>query len=290
MTAPSPLVFGLAVALNLGFVATEAVVGLWAGSLALEADAGHNLFDVLGLLLASGAAWLLRRSARTGAAFGPGGLPFLAIFANAVLLLVGTGAIIVEAVLRFFSPHPVHTGVVMAAASVGLVIKVTTAALLMRGGAGRRRQGAGLRVAADGAVSLAVVAAAAGIALTGWLWLDPAVSLVIAGIILASTWRLARDSFSVNATEVGEAADRAEILAYLSQLPGVSAVTELRIWRANAAELAACAHLVRPGATLDDAFLARASEHLRVCFGISLVTLQVEEGGAAAPSVAAPGR
>lgn len=277
---PSSLrAFAIGASLNFGFVLVEVVFGLWAGSLALLADAGHNLSDVLGLLLAWGAAWLSRRAPTARRTFGYGRSSILAALANAVILLVGTGAIMIEAVGRLSDPEPVHTGIVMAVALAGVGVNFGTALLFMSGRKGDLNvRGAYLHMVADGAVSLGVVAAAAVIALTGWLWLDPAVSLVIAVVIIAGTWGLARDSVDLALDSVPAAIDRAAVEAYLAGLPGVSEVHDLHIWGLSTTEVALSAHLVRPGANLDDDFLETAGRELKARFGISHPVLQVEEG------------
>lgn len=276
---PSLRAFAIGAALNFGFVLVEALFGLWAGSLALLADAGHNLSDVLGLLLAWGAAWLSRRAPTARRTFGYGRSSILAALANAVILLVGTGAIMIEAVGRLSDPEPVQTGIVMAVALAGVGVNFGTALLFMSGRKGDLNvRGAYLHMVADGAVSLGVVAAAAVIALTGWLWLDPAVSLVIAVVIIVGTWGLARDSVDLALDSVPAAIDRAEVEAYLAGLPGVSEVHDLHIWGLSTTEVALSAHLVRPGASLDDDFLEAAGRELKARFGISHPVLQVEEG------------
>lgn len=271
--------FAIGASLNFGFVVVEAGLGLWAGSLALVADAGHNLSDVLGLLLAGAAAWLSRRPPTARRTFGYGRSSILAALANAILLLVGTGAIIIEALSRIEEPEPVKTGVVMATALVGVAVNLGTAMMFM---AGRKDdlnvRGAFLHMVADAAVSIGVVAAAALIAVTGWLWLDSAVSLAIAAVIIVSTWGLARDSVDLALDSVPAHIDRDAVEAYLSGLPGVSEVHDLHIWGLSTTDAALSAHLVRPGAALDDAFLEAAVAGLKARFGISHPVLQVEEG------------
>ncbi|MFG1393783.1 cation diffusion facilitator family transporter [Xanthobacter agilis] len=271
--------FAIGASLNFGFVVVEAGLGLWAGSLALVADAGHNLSDVLGLLLAWGAAWLSRRAPTARRTFGYGRSSILAALANAILLLVGTGAIIIEALSRVDDPEPVKTGVVMVTALVGVAVNLGTAMLFMAGRKGDLNvRGAFLHMVADAAVSLGVVAAAALIAFTGWLWLDSAVSLVIAAVIIVSTWGLARDSVDLALDSVPANVDRAAVEAYLASLPGVSEVHDLHIWGLSTTDAALSAHLVRPGAELDDAFLEAAVLALKTRFGIAHPVLQVEEG------------
>ena len=271
--------FAIGASLNFGFVVVEAAFGIFAGSLALVADAGHNLSDVLGLLLAWGAAWLARRAPTERRTYGYGRSSILAALANAMLLLLGTGGIMWEAVTRLGDPEPVKTGIVMAVALVGIGVNVGTALLFM---ADRKRdlnvRGAFVHMVADAAVSLGVVVAAAVMALTGWLWLDPVVSLMIALAIVAGTWGLLRDSVNLAMDMVPAHIDRAEVEAYLAALAGVSAVHDLHIWALSTTEVALTAHLVRPGAGLDDAFLAEAAAGLKARFGIGHPAIQVEAG------------
>lgn len=271
--------FAIGASLNFGFVIVEAIFGLFAGSLALLADAGHNLSDVLGLLLAWGAAWLSRRAPTHKRTFGYGRSSILAALSNAIILLVGTGGIIVEAIARLSDPEPVSTGIVMVVALVGVGVNVGTALLFM---ADRKRdlnvRGAFVHMVADAAVSLGVVVAAAVIAFTGWLWLDPAVSLAIAAAIVFGTWGLLRDSVNLAMDTVPAHIDRAAVEAYLAGRPGVSEVHDLHIWGLSTTEVALTAHLVRPGVGLDDAFLSETIAGLKAEFSIGHPVLQVEEG------------
>lgn len=271
--------FAIGAGLNFGFVLVEVGFGLYAGSLALLADAGHNLSDVLGLVLAWGAAWLSRRAPTTRRTYGYGRSSILAALANAVLLLVGTGGIIIEALTRLSDPEPVKTGIVMAVALAGVAVNMGTAMLFM---ANRKAdlnvRGAFIHMVADGAVSLGVVAAAGVIAVTGWLWLDAVVSLAIAAAIIAGTWGLLRDSFNLALDMVPEGIDPEEVERWLAARPGVSEVHDLHIWSLSTTSVALSAHLVRPGAGLDDDFLSATCEGLKARFGIAHPVLQVEEG------------
>lgn len=271
--------FAIGASLNFGFVLIEVIFGLFAGSLALLADAGHNLSDVLGLLLAWGAAWLSRRAPTQTRTYGYGRSSILAALANAVILLVGTGGIILEAISRLSDPEPVKTGIVMVVALVGVGVNIGTALLFM---ADRKSdlnvRGAFVHMVADAAVSLGVVVAAAVIALTGWLWIDPVVSLVIAVAIIAGTWGLLRDSVDLAMDKVPTHVDRADVEAYLASRPGVTEVHDLHIWGLSTTEVALSAHLVRPGAGLDDDFLSATCAELKARFGIGHPVIQVEEG------------
>lgn len=271
--------FAIGAGLNLGFVVVEAGFGFMSGSLALLADAGHNLSDVLGLLLAWGAAWLSRRAPTPKRTYGYGRSSILAALANATLLLVATGGIILEAFGRLADPAPIQTGVVMVVALVGVGVNIGTALLFMAGRKGDLNvRGAFVHMVADGAISLGVVVAGAVIALTGWLWLDPAVSLAISAAIIIGTWGLLKDSVNLAMDMVPEGIDAAAVEAYLAARPGVTEVHDLHIWGLSTTSVALSAHLVRPGAALDDDFLSETCAELKVRFGIAHPVLQVEEG------------
>ncbi|MFG1270132.1 cation diffusion facilitator family transporter [Xanthobacter sp. DSM 14520] len=271
--------FAIGAGLNFGFVLVEVIFGLYAGSLALLADAGHNLSDVLGLLLAWGAAWLSRRAPTRLRTYGYGRSSILAALANAMILLLGTGGIILEAISRLSQPEPVETGIVMVVALVGVAVNMGTALMFMAGRKGDLNvRGAFIHMVADGAISLGVVAAAGVIALTGWLWLDPLVSLVIAVAIIAGTWGLLRDSVNLAMDMVPTGIDPEQVEAFLAARPGVSEVHDLHIWGLSTTSVALSAHLVRPGAELDDDFLSETCAELRARFGIAHPVLQIEEG------------
>ncbi len=274
--------FALGAALNIGFVAVEATYGLIANSTALLADAGHNLGDVMGLLIAWGAAWMGRRLPAGRYTYGFGSASILASLLNAMILLIGVGAITLESANRLSAPEPVAEGTVMLVAAIGIAINGFTAWLFMGG----RKQdinlkGAYLHMAADAGVSLGVVISAVGIGLTGWLWLDPVTSLIIAVVITVGTWGLLRDSTRLALAAVPESVDRPAVETYLAGLPGVTAVHDLHIWPISTTETALTAHLVRPGGEQDDALLQGVAKTLRERFGIGHATLQVEHDGAA---------
>ncbi len=276
--------FAIGIALNLGFVAAEFVFGLLSQSLALLADAGHNLSDVAGLLIAWLAAWLARKPPTSLRTYGYRRASILAALANAALLIAAVVWIVVEAVQRFFMPQPVASMTVIAVAAVGVVINTATALLFMRGRHDDMNiQGAFLHMAADAAVSLGVVAAGVLILYTNWLWLDPAISIAIAVAILWSTWSLARDSVNLSLDMVPPRIDANEVERYLASLPGVTNVHDLHIWAMSTTETALTAHLVRPGAALDDGFLAEACKGLEHRFGIVHATFQIEAGDEANP-------
>jgi cobalt-zinc-cadmium efflux system protein len=274
--------FAIGSALNAGFVVAEVVFGLTAHSVALLADAAHNLGDVLGLLLAWWAAWLGRRHPTHSRTYGYGRSSILASLTNAVVLLVGVGGITVEAVHRLIDGVPageVDGKTVMIVAAVGILVNGVTALLFARGRKGDLNvKGAFLHMAADAAVSAGVVVSGLVILLTGWAWLDPVVSLLISALILFSTWSLLRDSLNLALDKVPEGVDAGKVLAYLAALPGVTEVHDLHIWALSTTETALTAHLVRSQAGTDDAFVHHACTELRKRFGIGHATLQIEDG------------
>jgi cobalt-zinc-cadmium efflux system protein len=270
--------FLIGVVLNVGYVIVEAGYGFAIGSLALLADAGHNLSDVLGLLLAWGAAHLSTRPPSRRYTYGLGSSTILAALFNGLLLLVAVGAIAWEAVQRFAEPAPVPGTTVMVVAGIGVVINTATALLFLRD---RKHdlniRGAFLHMAADAAVSLGVVIGGLGIMMLDWLWIDPLMSLLIAGVILWSTWSLLRESITLILQAVPTEIDPVEVEAYLETLPGVSAVHDLHIWAMSTTSIALTAHLVRPDAPADnDEFLCQTALELQHRFNIAHATLQIE--------------
>jgi cobalt-zinc-cadmium efflux system protein len=276
--------FALGTALNAGFVAAEIGFGLAVNSIALLADAAHNLGDVLGLLLAWGAAWLGRRPPTRHRTYGWGRSSILAALANAVVLLISVGAIAVEAMRRLLAPEPVGELTVMAVATVGILVNGGTALLFMRG----RKHDLNIRATflhmiADAAVSLGVVLSALMIALTGWVWLDPVTSLAIAVVITVSTWGLLRDSVHLAMDGVPDGIAHGAVQDYLMALPGVVEVHDLHIWGLSTTETALTAHLVCAGEGDDGKqLLRRASAGLQRRFGIGHATFQIESGEDAA--------
>ncbi len=268
--------FGIGIALNLVFVAVEAFYGWKIDSLALLADAGHNLSDVAGLVLAWGAAWAGRLRPDARHSYGWKRASILAAFTNAVLLLVAMGSLAWEAVHRLQAPLPLQGATVMVVAGIGIVINGLTAWLFMRGGEEDLNiRGAYLHMAADALVSAGVVVAG-GLALAfGWHWLDPVASLVIAAVIVVGTWRLFRQSLHLLFDGVPDHVDLGAVQALLESLPGVARVHDLHVWAMGTAEIAMTAHLVMPGGQADDAFLQDATQRLHDRFDIDHVTLQV---------------
>ena len=270
--------FAIGIGLNITFVAIEAFYGWKINSLALLADAGHNLSDVAGLVLAwAGAlAGRLRPDARHTYGWKRGSI--LAAFANALLLLVAMGALVWEAVGRLMSPDPLAGDeglTIMAVAGVGIVINTATALLFLRGREGDLNiRGAFLHMAADALVSAGVVLAGALTLWMGWAWLDPVVSLLIAAVILWGTWSLFRQSLHLLFDGVPDRVDPLAVHDYLAGLPGVSRVHDLHIWAMDTSQVAMTAHLVMPDGQPDDAFLKAATDGLHDRFEITHVTLQ----------------
>ena len=273
--------FAIGTALNLGFVLAEAAFGVIANSVALLADAGHNLSDVLALLLAWGAAWLTRRQPTSRHTYGFGSSSILASLINAMLLLVAVGAIAFEAIGRIFRPEPVAEFIVIWVAAAGILVNGATAWMFMRG---RERdiniRGAYLHMASDAAVSAGVVVAAIAIWATGWYWLDPLASLAISVVIVLGSLDLLKESTRLAMAAVPGGVDRAGVERYLAGLSGVSAVHDLHIWAISTTETALTAHLVRPAMGPDDEFLRGVAAELRTRFGIGHCTIQVEHDGA----------
>jgi cobalt-zinc-cadmium efflux system protein len=264
----------------------EVVCGLLAGSLALVADAGHNLSDVASLLLAWGAVWLAGRAVTATRTYGFRRATILASLASAALLLVALGVIAWEAVGRLRAPRPVDGEIMIAVAAVGVAINTATALLFARGRHHDLNQrGAFLHMAADAAISLGVVASGLVILRTGWLWLDPVVSLALVAVILAGTWSLLRESLHLAIDGVPAHVDPREVRAWLAALPGVTAVHDLHVWALSTTEVALTAHLVMPGGPPGDRFLAETAAQLAQRHGIGHATIQVENDA----STACPG-
>lgn len=276
--------FAIGVGLNLAYVIIEVVYGLLAHSLALVADAGHNLGDVLGLLLAWGASLLAQRLPTRTRTYGWRRASILAALTNAVVLLFTLGAIAWEAIRRFREPGDVAAGTVIVVALIGIVINGVTALLFFSGREGDLNiRGAFLHMASDAGIAFGVVLAGIAIAVTGWGWLDPAVSLAIVAIIFVGTWGLLRDSLNLAMDAVPAEIDPAAVRAYLAGLSGVIDVHDLHIWAMSTTETALTAHLVMPEIASHDALLARASDELHDRFSIEHLTLQIETGDPACP-------
>jgi cobalt-zinc-cadmium efflux system protein len=272
------LAFAFGIVLNAGFVAAEVIFGYAANSLALISDAVHNFSDVIALLLAWAAVWLARKQPTQQHTYGYRRASILAALINAGLLLIAVGGIAVEAINRIQEPADVAGWTVVLVATLGIVVNGGTALLFMRGRHGDLNiRGAYLHMAADAAVSFGVVVAAFAIMLTGWLWVDPAISLCIAAVVLASGWGVARDSVNLALDGVPKGIELADVKDYLGQLQGVTEVHDLHIWAMSTNETALTAHLVRPGG-YNDSFLHGVCEELSHRFNIHHATLQIEAG------------
>ncbi|MDT8320872.1 MAG: cation diffusion facilitator family transporter [Xanthomonadales bacterium] len=277
-------VFALAIALNLGFVVVEAVFGFLSQSLALLTDAGHNLSDVLGLLLAWGAAFLARKRPSLYRTYGYSRATILASLFSGLLLMGAVGAIGWEAVNRLFDPPQPAGKTIVIVAAIGVVINTATALLFITGkDRDLNIRGAFLHMAADAAVSLGVVASGALILFFGMNWIDPVISLVIAGVIFLSTWGLLRDSLNLAVDAVPREIDPAAVRQYLHGLPGVCNVHDLHIWALSTTESALTAHLVMERFPDGDDFLNAVARELAHRFAINHPTIQLEhENGEAA--------
>ena len=271
------MAFAIGTALNLGFVVVEAVFGFLGNSVALLADAGHNLGDGLGLVMAWGAYVLSRRRPTAAYTFGLGQSSILAALFNALLLLLAVGAIAWEAVQRLIQPQPVVAGIVMAVAALGIVVNGATAMLFASGRKGDLNvHAAFMHMLADAGVSAAVVVAGFVISLTGWLWVDPMVSLVVNAVILFATWGILRQAVTMAVAGVPDSVDLAAVKRHLASMPGVSDVHDLHIWPLSTTETALSCHLVMPDGHPGDAFLVEAGVELKQHFRIGHPTFQIE--------------
>ena len=271
--------FAIGVVLNSAFVLVEAGFGLWSGSMALVADAGHNLSDVMSLLIAWGASYMSQLPASGRYTYGYKSSSILAALANAGLLLVALGAILFETIDRLFDTRPVEGWTMIAVAGVGIVVNGATALLFA---SGRKHdiniRGAFLHMAADALVSVGVVAAGVAILMTGAQWIDPMTSLIIVFVIGWGTWGLLRDSVKMSLLAVPDSIDESAVRGYLTGLPGVTAVHDLHIWPMSTTETALTAHLVMPGGYPGGAFLHQVAHELEHRFAIGHATVQVETG------------
>ncbi|MGZ5598342.1 MAG: cation diffusion facilitator family transporter [Usitatibacter sp.] len=274
--------FAIGVALNLGFVIAEVVYGIAANSLALLSDAGHNLSDVFGLLIAWGAIQLGKSLPTKRRTYGLRRSSILAALVNAIVLLVAVGAITFEAATRFGHPEPVLADTVIWVAAAGIAVNAITALLFM---SGRKTdlniRGAFLHMVGDAAISVGVVVAGLTMRATGWLWLDPVVSIAIGLLIVWGTWGLLREAANLAMDAVPEGIDVHAVETYLASLPGVGAVHDLHIWGMSTTETALTVHLVMPQGPDGDAFLDGVCHHLRETFLIGHSTIQVEKGDVA---------
>jgi cobalt-zinc-cadmium efflux system protein len=269
--------FAIGVLLNTAFIVAEVIFGLFSHSLSLLADAGHNLSDVLGLLMAWAATNLARRSPTQRFTYGLRRSSVLAALFNAILLLVSIGAIAWEAIRRIRQPEPVLGQTMIWVAAAGVVINGITAWMFARGRKGDLNiRGAFLHMAADAAVSAGVVVAGVIIFQTGWSLIDPISSLVIVVIILIGTWGLLRDSVNLVLDAVPRGIDPAAVKSFLEQLPGVAAIHHLHVWGLSTTETACTAHVVKREPQLDDKLLKTIAHELHERFGIEHTTIQFE--------------
>ncbi len=270
--------FGFGIALNVVYIVVEVVFGLLVSSMALIADAGHNLSDVLGLLLAWGATFLARTLPTKKRTYGLRKSTILAALFNALILLIAVGAISIEAVRRLINPEQVQGSVMMIVAGIGVLVNAVTAYLFIKGKEKDINiRGAYLHMAADAGVSAGVVIAGLLITLTGWLWLDPVISLVIVLVITIGTWDLLRDSFLMSVDAVPKGISLKEVEAHLKKIPGVREIHDLHIWAMSTTETALTVHLVMPDSNPGDYFLKEICGDLQKNFGIEHSTIQVEK-------------
>lgn len=274
-------VFAIGIALNVSYALIEAVAGFWLNSLSLVADAGHNLSDVAGLLLAWAAVWLSRRKPSARHSYGLGRSSILAAMANAMLLMVAIAIIAWEAASRFSNPQLIATGPVMWIASIGIAVNGFTAWLFMRGSkTDLNVRSAYLHMVADAAVSAGVVVSALIMGLTGWLWLDSVTSLVIAAVIAWSSWRLLVDSLHLSLDAVPPHINAEAVGRYLASDPQVKDLHDLHIWALSTEAVALTAHVVCPAGHPGDVWLASICDELHEKHGIDHATIQVETGNA----------
>lgn len=271
--------FAVGITLNFGFVLIEAVYGLLSNSMALLADAGHNFSDVLGLLIAWGAATLSKRQPGGRYTYGLRSSSIVAALINALLLLIAIAVIAYEAVGRIAAPEPIAGQTVIIVAAIGIAINTLTALMFMRGSKGDINiRGAFLHMAADAAVSAGVVISGFVILSTGWLWIDPAVSLVIVAVIAVGTWGLLRDSVDMSLHAIPAGIDPDKVAAFLQGREGVSGLHDLHIWPMSTTETALTAHLTVPGGYPGDGFVHGIAADLHSQFGIGHATIQIETG------------
>ncbi|WP_097461436.1 cation diffusion facilitator family transporter [Mangrovitalea sediminis] len=270
--------FAIGIGLNTLYLVIETFYGLATGSMGLLADAGHNFSDVLTLLLAWGAAIMAKKSATFTHTYGFRRGTVLSALLSSILLLLALGAITLEAFQRLLSPHPVSGLVMIVVAGVGVVINTATALLFIKSQHhDLNMRGAFLHMAVDAAVSLGVVIAGLGIYFTGWLWLDPAISLLIVAIIFWGTWDMFRESLNLSVDAVPRKIDIRAISEYLATVPGVTGVHDLHVWALSTTDVALTAHLEVPSDFVaPDRWLANIIETLEDRYDIGHATVQVE--------------
>jgi cobalt-zinc-cadmium efflux system protein len=283
------LAFAVGAALNAGFVVFETVLGFTAHSLALLSDAGHNLSDVLALLLAWGASYLVKTRPFGKHTYGYRRSSILVALINAIVLLIVTGGITVEAIRNLLYPHSVEGLTVTWVAGVGIVINLATAMLFMSGSKGDlNARGAYLHMAADAGIALGVVIAGGLIWLTGQFWIDPVVSLIIGTIIVVGTWSLLRDSFNLAMDAVPEGIDLKAVEQHLRSYPEITDIHHLHIWGMSTTQVALTVHLVKADAVIDNGLLKKIEDDLKNEFHIEHATIQLESGLGKAVPCSAP--
>jgi len=282
-------VFVISIALNVGFVGIEAVFGFLSHSMALLADAGHNFGDVIGLVAAWGAKVLSTRRPSARYTYGLRSSSILAALLNAIILLIAVGGIVVEAVQRLIAPTPVGGVTIIAVACAGVLVNGAAALLLGHNHHGDLNvKSAFAHMLGDTVVSVGVALSGVVILWTGWLWLDPAASIVVSVVIVIGTWRLLRHSLDMALQAVPPDIDPGEVRAHLLQTPGVSEVHDLHIWPMSTTATALTAHLIMPAGHPGDACLADIAASLQQRFAIEHATIQVETGDPAHPCVLVP--
>ena len=270
--------FGFGITLNVTYLIIEFAFGLKVNSMALIADAGHNLSDVLGLLLAWGASYLATTATNNKRTYGLRKSTILAALFNAIILLIAVGAISIEAIRKIIEPEPIGGTTMMIVASIGVVVNTLTALLFMKGRQSDINiKGAFLHMAADAGVSLGVVSAGFLINITSFYLLDPVISMVIVIVIMVGTWSLLRDSFHLSMDAVPQNINFTEVQEYLESLEGVKEVHDLHIWAMSTTETALTAHLVMPGEQKEERFLEKVCTQLYDKFNIEHSTIQIEK-------------
>ncbi len=269
--------FAIAILLNIIFAAIEAGYGIFSSSLALIADAGHNLSDVASLLLAWGASVLATKPSTEKRTYGFKKATIMASLVSAILILIALGGIAWEAIRRFQNPHPVGGMTVVVVAAIGIIINTLTALLFIKGQKNDLNiRGAFLHMAADAGVSLGVVTAGIFILVKNWLWIDPMVSLIIVTVIFFGTWGLLRDSMNYAIDAVPKSIDISEIKRYLMSLDHITRIHDLHIWPLSTTEIALTVHLVVNKNSLDNNFLRDLQQYMHDHFGIEHSTFQIE--------------
>lgn len=275
--------FGYGISLNVIYIIVELIFGLLINSMALIADAGHNFSDVLGLMLAWGAGWLAQKRPTIKTTYGLRKTTIIAALFNGILLMIAVGGISIEAIRKIINPNPVQGETMMIVAGIGVFVNTATAILFIKGKEKDiNLKGAYLHMAADAGVSLGVVVAGFLIYLTSWLWIDPAVSLLIVVVITISTWGLLRDSFLLSVDAVPSSIQLEDVQNYLAAIPGVEEVHDLHIWGMSTTQTALTAHLVIPVENGTDKIIEKICKDAHDNFGIEHCTIQFERSAQSA--------